>query len=274
MSKKQKNLIEKKLFIPRGLPFIKKLTEYYTNNFFRPAHYVFYERKYTVGDANVNYRVLNHWSEKDLLPNEKREKNEWHKFNFAELVWLVALQRLRKFGFSLQKIKKAKNCIFNSDGKGDSFLEFEYYIAKAWLSEDDPYIIALVDGTAQIATSQEIEIGKMFNGNKDVLLISIKSILNELGKDVIPTKPLVWLSEPEINTLHAVRRENNDEIKLKTKNGSILEIESSRTEINPPLNYEIQRKIKNDKMYGKMETQYVNGKPISVKISNKKRFDK
>jgi DNA-binding transcriptional MerR regulator len=65
--------------------------------------------EFGIRDLNVSSRVLQHWSEYGILPNKRRDTDENHKFNFAELIWLKIVIELRELGLSLSKIKTAKS---------------------------------------------------------------------------------------------------------------------------------------------------------------------
>jgi DNA-binding transcriptional MerR regulator len=60
-------------------------------------------------ELNVSSRVLQHWSERGILPDKNRETDENHKFNFVELIWLKIVIELRSVGVSLRSIKEVKH---------------------------------------------------------------------------------------------------------------------------------------------------------------------
>lgn len=60
-------------------------------------------------ELNVSSRVLQHWSQRGILPDKDRQTDENHKFNFVELIWLKIVIELRSVGLSLRAIKKVKH---------------------------------------------------------------------------------------------------------------------------------------------------------------------
>jgi DNA-binding transcriptional MerR regulator len=60
-------------------------------------------------ELNVSSRVLQHWSERGILPDKDRATDENHKFNFVELIWLKIVIELRSVGISLRSIKQVKH---------------------------------------------------------------------------------------------------------------------------------------------------------------------
>lgn len=59
-------------------------------------------------EINVSSRVLQHWSQRGILPDKDRAEDENHKFNFVELIWLKMVIELRSVGLSLRAIKRVK----------------------------------------------------------------------------------------------------------------------------------------------------------------------
>jgi DNA-binding transcriptional MerR regulator len=91
----------------------------------------------------------------------KDDGTGWRKFTFIEVVWVKILERLREFGFSIEKIAKARDTAMEWDANTDTYPIFEYYVLKAWASKADPYVTFLIDGTAEVLTSIEIEKHKL-----------------------------------------------------------------------------------------------------------------
>jgi len=88
-----------------------------------------YDRRFILSDLNISSRVLNHWKEYGLLPDERIKEDTQNKigvvkndllskkrnrFDFFELIYLYILQDLRKFGFSLKKMKTVKEALLFS----------------------------------------------------------------------------------------------------------------------------------------------------------------
>ncbi len=70
-----------------------------------------FTREFMQRDLEISTRVLHHWKNKGLLPDNQREG--WkHKFNFIELIYLYTLVELRKIGLPIEKLKLVKKCLF------------------------------------------------------------------------------------------------------------------------------------------------------------------
>ncbi len=259
-----------KYFLPKGEVYLATFPKYFSKENFN-NRIILNMRSYTVGTSNISYRVINHWDKAGLLPQGLKDGAGWRKFSLVEMVWLKVIQHFREYGFSLDKIARAKKSLIDWDKKLNAYPDLEYYIYRAWFTTDDPYIVALVNGVAGIASNEEIGQAKMLHRkNNDFLLISIKSILDELGASVAPPKPLEWLTDAESEGIKTIRQ--GDEVIIKAKKSKISEIETSKTETIPRPNYQIQAEMERDGAYGKIEVNYVAGKRKSVKVTKNKRL--
>lgn len=163
-------------------------------------------RKYAIGDTNVKYRNLDYWEEKGLLPEGADTRGRgWRRFNLIEVVWIEALNRLREFGISVEKIAKVKDAVLEWNSNYGTYPNFEYFVAKAITQPEDPYVAMCRNGNAGILSSPELEVLKAGNEDRDFLLISIKSILSDLGIEVVHSQVLFCLSEEEANHLKLKR---------------------------------------------------------------------
>jgi len=234
------------------------------------------EKRYTASKTDVTYRVLSHWDAQGLLPDGMEESNgSWRRFNFIERVWLEAIKRLRTFGLSLETIARIQKQVMRWHEKGQFYPEFEYFTAKAWFSSADPYILVLANGDADVGSSGDIELGKMLRGNKDMLLISLKSILKDMGiKRIARADTLHSLTKEEIELLSKIHVECSEEIKVKTDgDGAITALETTNTITDPLPNYELQKQLKDEGVYGEVVTKYEGGNSRSVRITKKQRFN-
>jgi DNA-binding transcriptional MerR regulator len=232
-------------------------------------------RTFAVGGTGVAYRVINHWEQKKLLP--KRDEDEgWRKFSFVELVWLKVISRLRKLGFPIEQIAKTKNGVMAWDKELHTYTLLEYYIVKAAASQIDPYVFVLPDGKATILSSREIEDYKGLFGSKDAVLISLKSILSELGVKNTKPETLRAVSYAEGALLNEMRGGEATDIRAKVKDRKLRKMENL-SEVKKfgetlPLG-DILSEVKNcgDDFFGVLSVKYQNGKQQSATISTVKR---
>lgn len=268
-------LKKKPLVISRSTATDFDHADYHFSDKFETIRSIVRKRKFTVGSTEINYRVINHWDQNGILPEGlKSEGGEWRKFSFIELVWVEAVKKLREFGFSLDKIARVNEGVMRWNKENQTYSDFEYFVIKGWFSSMDPYILVLVDGEADIGSLESIQSSQL-NAPKSMLLISVKSLLKDMGKKVQPAKILLDLTEEEIELLSKIRLENNIEVKARiADNRAITEIESSHIEMNPESLYEINKEIRDEGAYGSITTQFENGYRKSVKITKKRQFKK
>jgi len=237
------------------------------------------ERKYTVKDTDIPYRVINHWEVKKLIPegvNAKggREEDGWRMFSLTEMVWLKIISRLRNFDFSLKKILNVKKAIVHWNSKYEYYPSLEYNIAVALFSERDTYLRISSVGDADLISTERIEMEKILGYNKDVILISLKSILREIGLEFKEIKGRLDLSDEEFEMIEQIRDENISEVKAGLKKGKITELEASRMFVDPVEGLSEVKKMEENGEYGRVEEQIEKGNKRSVRVVRRKRFDK
>lgn len=187
--------------------------------------------RFTSKDTGITYRVINHWSKNDILPDGVKTGKVWHKFTLIEMVWIKVATRLREFGFSLKKISEIKKQIlwFTQNGECNNYSFFDYYVGKAWFGDEDVYVIVLANGLADIGLSSEIEIAKreVLQTKKDMLLISLKGILDEMDFNPVEAKMLSVVNNTDQVVLNVLMK-NKGDINAKFKDGKLKEIEDHK----------------------------------------------
>jgi len=274
MHKKLTNLSSNDIVKSKEL--YSKIFEYTTAEKYQEIRENFIDRKFTVGETDTSYRLINHWSEEGLLPQGIKANSGWRKFTFSEIVWIKAIHHLRNYGLPLEKIETVMRCIMKWEPTAETYPVFESYILIAWETGKEVYLVVWPSGVADLVTSNELENYKASGerARSDILLISIKGILEELRiEKIIPYEIMHSLSRAEKVVMDEIRNEKNDEVKIKNK-GPVIEIESSRTDINPPLHHEISARIGKEKEYVSVTENFVAGERKSVRIARKQRFKK
>lgn len=270
MSKKYKIWKEnpKDIFISRGSAFEESFRDYFANSKTEKLRTYLRKREYTVGDSDVSSRIITHWDSLGILP-EPVKNDGWRKFTLIELVWLRSVNHMREFGLSLNKIVRVKEFVLDWDNVGKNYPLFEYYVACAWISTSDPYLAVLQDGNADLASSSELENSKFFYGTKNILLISLKSILTDMGVEVKGADTLWYLDEKEKDLFVAMER--GSEVKVKMKNKKISEMEFAENIDNPDMR-EINEDMRKLGDFGEVITNYSNGVRQSAKVVKRRRF--
>lgn len=230
------------------------------------------EKKFKVSDTNVKYRVVNHWEEKGLLPdNLRKDSDGWRRFSFVEFIWLKVVEQLRSFGVPIDVIKKAKDSIMVFDKDDNSYLLFEYYVAKARASTLDPYLVVTQNGLSDIGSLGEIKNIKLFHGNQSYILISLKNIMERLGLKVTEPEMLFSLTKEEAEILYTLRLEDVDSVKIRMKNGKINEIDTDK--VFSGINFDkLKKEIGESGGYADITARFAGGKEQSVKVSKKKKI--
>ena len=231
------------------------------------------QRNYDVGDTDITYRMINHWDQHNLLPTGLREETAgWRKFTFVEMVWVRIVKQLREFGLPINKIAFTRECIMNWNKNTKTYDEFEFYIVKAWQTSMDPYLAVASDGTADIATLPQIKAAANIQGQHPLILISISTILEQLGKEIEEKYGVITLTEELIEILSEIQLGAPKKINLKIKSGKIKEIEViSSIGYNKPI-AEIKKEITGKKLNGIISTKFEGGVPQSVDIIKRKKF--
>ncbi|MFZ2620893.1 MAG: MerR family transcriptional regulator [Minisyncoccia bacterium] len=255
----------------RGEAFSVNFSHYHFDETLEKFRQSLRNRKFTVGETEVSYRVTNHWGEKNLLPEGfHSEKGEWRKFTFVELVWLKVILHLREFGFSLEKIALAKEGVMK--WKNNCYPFFEYYVAQALASTDDPYIIIWSDGQADIASVNELEISKILFDDEDKILISLKPIVSEIGLTARESDKEVSPSRNEKELLNAIRFGENNEVKVKIKNMEMTEMETTKVYPDNASMKDVNKKLKDKEFYGEKIEKIEEGVRQSVIEKRRYRF--
>ncbi len=178
---------------------------------------------------------------------------------------------MRNFGFSLDKIAIVKDCILPSKGKVDKYDLLEYYVLKTLHTTTDPYVVVVADGNADIGTLPAVVAVMKSYGHRDVFLVSITSILEEMKLDVPEKHGLLTLTEEPLSILSELYLKDSSEINIKKSGGKIKEMES----ISRPAGLiarEIQKQFKEKGEYGELISTYEEGKIKGLKVRKRKRF--
>ncbi len=234
---------------------------------FKEVHEAFHTPKFTVGDTGVPYRVIHHWEENDLLPGGFKNDGGWRSFSLVEMAWLRIICHLRLFGMSLEQIKKAKDGIIVWDFERKKYDLFEFFLSRAIGSDLNTYAVVDRNGRAGLATEQDVEIYKFMNKDPDLLLISLKGIVRELGFSATPSK-MLSLSDMDIaeNLAGDVK-----EIKIGKKKSGEKEVET--TEVHPADSIkDIQQRLRDSNAFGEVTIKYENGKEQSAEVKVRKRI--
>lgn len=68
-----------------------------------------YTMKEVCNEIGMSYETLKFYCKEGLVPNVKRDKNNYRKFDEKNIAWLKGLQCLRKCGMSIKDMKVYMN---------------------------------------------------------------------------------------------------------------------------------------------------------------------
>lgn len=68
-----------------------------------------YSMKQVCEKTNLSYDTLKFYCNKGLIPNVKRDKNNYRVFNDKDIAWINSLSCLKSCGMSINEIKKYIN---------------------------------------------------------------------------------------------------------------------------------------------------------------------
>lgn len=68
-----------------------------------------YTMKNVCDKLHITYETLRYYCNEGLVPNVKRDQNNYRSFDDRDLNWLSSLQCLRKCGLSIKEIKEYLN---------------------------------------------------------------------------------------------------------------------------------------------------------------------
>ena len=76
------------------------------------------KKRFRLAELNINPRNAVHWETKGLFLNKKSE-GKWHLLDLSEATWILMLQKLRDFNFTLELINNLKDNYLNERIKLD-----------------------------------------------------------------------------------------------------------------------------------------------------------
>jgi len=70
------------------------------------------KKSFTVADTPLSYRQTNSLSRDNLLPESRERKEGWRKFSFKELIYILVVNELKKFGLKHTQLVQLKESFF------------------------------------------------------------------------------------------------------------------------------------------------------------------
>lgn len=192
---------------------------------------------------NLSYRKINDWDSKGLITSfRKTSETGWRKFSIVELVKLLIILDLRKFGFSTDKITTILSEIFSESNTGHT--KFDGYTClrdNILLSFIGTKIILVIYEDGNISFRQEDDFVKrqfvLNDINSSFLILPFFSYIQKISKHILnrdikidtsTTVKEIYLSDEERKALAIIRNGNYKEIEIEMLN---LEAESDDSDL-------------------------------------------
>lgn len=193
------------------------------------------KKLFNVSDTPLTYRQVNALDNDELLPDDRKGKPGWRKFSFKELIYVLIIGELKKFGMKHEQLKELWDAFFKEPTE-KRFKQLERN------KHDGEIAIGCVFGQVEIrlavADSGEVLFydppHSLIIHPKSQITIVLNNIVNDLliktGKNPIPVRASVDalmtngdtnITPKEQELMKIVRDKNFSAVRIKKKDGEI-----------------------------------------------------
>jgi len=264
----------KKFLVTSDTEFIRFLNYFDDRN--STLFKIINEKRNRLDKSKFTYRIINHWQKEGLISDDRPSGKGWRSYSLMDMVWLNVITELRKFGYSLEKIKLVKESLISPliNHKEKHQLPFlEVYVALALINKEPTYLLVFDNGEALPVTTKEMVNAIQFKTIGNHIQISINNILQKIypKKDLKPRfKTFIKLSDEEFELMALVRTGNYESITIKNKDGQIERLEATE---HLKADERITELLKSGK-FQNIEIKQQGGKVVCVKRTIKKKVSK
>lgn len=199
------------------------------------------KKLFTVADTPLTYRQVNSLDTDKLLTNDRKEKQGWRKFSFKELIYMLIVNELKKFGLKHEQLKQLWEVFFNEPTKSE-----ERTVAKIELNKGigeiaigcvfgQVEIILSIDKEGQVVFYDPTHYALFYENSKSQIQIRLNDFVNgllvKLKKEPIPvtwsTRQAILdgyrieLTTKEEELLRIIRNTDYNAIRVKKSDGEI-----------------------------------------------------
>lgn len=236
----------------------------------------FAEKRYTASDTPLSYRQINSLGGNGILRSDRKNQKGWRKFSFRELVFLLVVEEIRKYGIQDSQLKYLRDAFFKKENKFESDLAM-------MASVSGIKIILTFDADGKVYFHDVITADMSEDRNhKSFINVNLNAIIagqwkkegrgiaeyknsadifgHELGKHI--------LKEKEIKIINSVRDGNYESIKIKFKDGKVFMLEKTE-------NMAVSKRMvdmKKEHAFQNISTKMENGKTVSIKRTSKEKL--
>lgn len=265
---------DKKIFIPWTDDISVAYSSYFHDEKALPHRLRMNERSKPMSNPELSYRVINHWEKAGLIDVDRGESGTgWRKYSAMDAIWLNTITELRKFGVSIENIRRIKEQLTerNEKYKPSVYPLLEFYSSLFMMHKEETYILVPDNFVIEIATQSGIEFSKALGGMCNHISISLHDIIRKIyQKHDLKLKEdnRVNLSREEAALVSEIRTRAYRAINVKMKDGKI-----SRLEKDIQLTDKQVYKLLKDKNFDSITIERENGNIVNVKQILKEKFN-
>ena len=179
---------------------------------------------------DFTYRVYNHWEAHNLLDTDRGKKGGgWRRFSIIDIIWINIISRLRKFGVSIENIKKVKNSLSNlSQDKLGQFPQLEFFVTMFFCHKYPFYLLVFESYEAELVTPHQLVLSETSHQLDNFIRINIHNIIQKMypKKDLTTAnESILQLNEQESVLLFEIRTGLFKEMVVRMKDKKIIRLD-------------------------------------------------
>ena|GEM_PF-1261815 len=233
------------------------------------------EKTLSIKGSDISYRVLNHWCNKGLIEDNRKdgvEDKSWRRFSIFDRLWIEVIIELRHYGVSLDIIKKirekiSKPIIENSYG----LTNFEYAVYRCEIKlKSQTHLVVFKDGFSEITSELDMEVASIIGNWDSHIDINLNNVWSKLSDKFLSDKVKSFvLADDELKLLTALRLENNSEITAQMdEHGKIKMLKKKRLlKVG-----EIEDYVSSDMKFGESVHKFKDGKCYLMEVIEQEKI--
>lgn len=195
------------------------------------------KKRFKVADSPLTYRQTNALSNDKLLPDDRDNKEGWHKYSLKELIYILIVADLKKFGVKHEQLGQLWESFFKEPTKKEKevIVEINKSVADMAIgitfSGVEMIVTLNADGYADFFAPAHY---LLFN-HRETPQITLKlsdylnQVLQKIGKDPINIKFDMeniafdnGMTEKEADLMEIIRNRDYSTVRIRKKDGEIV----------------------------------------------------
>lgn len=263
-----------KIFIPVRNSIDASLLQYFFDDTLLPHRKALNIRDKPLNISDMSYRIINHWEKNGLISvNRGDDGTGWRKYSYMDAIWINLIVELRKFGVSIENIKKINKQLTASNKayKPSVYPILEFYSSFFMMHKEETYVLVPDNFVITIASGPDIENAKSLFGLCNHISIGlhdiVKTVIQRPDLALIRQGTKLKLNSEEMSLIQDIRTGAYNAITVKMKDGKIYRLEKNieLTETNI-------HKILEEKNYDTLTIERENGVIVDIKQIIKNKF--